>query len=53
MKCPIKKLEAECIEEECPLYWVGPKRCGLDKAIESLEDIYTSVELISMTLEER
>lgn len=53
MKCPIKKLESDCIEKECPLYREGPKRCGVALAAESLECIAASVELISLTLEER
>ena len=39
MKCPIKKLESDCIEKECPLY--DRSGCGLAiaaKSINQLED---------------
>lgn len=47
MKCPIKKLEAECIEKECPFYRSGPCRCGLESAADALENIATELSDIS------
>ena len=34
MKCPIKKLESECIQKECPLYFVNS--CGLSSLLYDL-----------------
>lgn len=56
MKCPIKKLESDCIQEECPLYF--PNSCGLSSflidvgAIESdLESIENKIDRLSETIE--
>ena len=53
MKCPIKKLEADCIEEECPYWKSGCKRCGLDAAAEALEDIAQALSEINITYDGR
>lgn len=36
MKCPIKDLESECIEKECPLYFQG---CGLSSLVTDIGSI--------------
>lgn len=56
MKCPIKKLESDCIEKECPLYFTNS--CGLSAflidvgAIEpALEGIENKIDCLSQTIE--
>lgn len=34
MKCPIKRLESECIQKECPLYFTNS--CGLSSLLYDL-----------------
>lgn len=59
MKCPIKNLESECIEQECPLYFVNS--CGLrsllhdlscasDSMSDSLSDINDKLGVMSEEL---
>ena len=53
MKCPIKNLESECIQKECP-YWKPPcERCGLDLALEALGDIAQALSDINVTYDGR
>lgn len=51
MKCPIKNLESDCIETECPFYKEKAKRCGYVAAAEALEDIAENLSVINLTLE--
>ena len=48
MKCPIKKLESECIQEECPFYRYGPNLCGLDLAAEAIEHIAQELSIFNI-----
>lgn len=41
MKCPIKKFECECIENECPIYF---RVCGLSSLV---NDIGTISDFVS------
>jgi hypothetical protein len=36
MKCPIKNLESECIQKECPFYGSG---CGLADIVQSINQL--------------
>lgn len=49
MKCPIKRLESECIQKECPLYFTNS--CGLSSlvfdlscAVDSVSDSVSNIE---------
>lgn len=37
MKCPIKRLESDCIKKECPLYIRSD--CGLASAAKSIDQL--------------
>lgn len=50
MKCPIKKLESECIQEECPYWKPVRKRCGMDMALEALDDIAQALYDFNVTI---
>lgn len=48
MKCPIKKLESDCIEGECPLYRENGSRCGYAATYFAVEVIAECVEDVAL-----
>lgn len=44
MKCPIKKLESDCIQDECPFYRENGSRCGYAATYFAVEVIAECVE---------
>ena len=48
MKCPIKKLESDCIEGECPLYRENGLRCGYAATYFAVEVIAGCVEDVAL-----
>lgn len=50
MKCPIKKLESDCIEKECPLY--QNKSCGVSAFIIDVGTIAPALECIENKIDD-
>ena len=49
MKCPIKKLESDCIQGECPLFRETGMRCGYAAALFAVEEIAEYMDGITMS----